>query len=71
MYPNPVKGSNINIDTNEPLEFGIYDILGKQTNRGIISSSAQSIDVENLKQGVYILKLSSEARSITKKIVKQ
>ena len=71
IYPNPVKGSNINIDTNEPLEFGIYDILGKQTNRGIISSSAQSIDVANLKQGVYILKLSSEARSITKKIVKQ
>ena len=71
IYPNPVKGSNINIDTNEPLEFGIYDILGKQTNRGVISSSAQSIDLANLKQGVYILKLSSEARSITKKIVKQ
>ncbi|WP_405296436.1 endonuclease [Algibacter sp. Ld11] len=71
IYPNPVKGSNINIDTNEPLEFGIFDILGKQTNRGVISSSAQSIDVANLEQGVYILKLSSEARSITKKIVKQ
>ena len=71
IYPNPVKGSNINIDTNEPLEFGIYDILGKQTNRGVISSSAQSIDLANLKQGIYILKLSSEARSITKKIVKQ
>ena len=71
IYPNPTKGSNINIDTNQPLEFGIYDILGKQTNKGVISSSAKSIDVANLEQGVYILKLSSEARSITKKIVKQ
>ncbi|MDN3666581.1 endonuclease [Algibacter miyuki] len=71
IYPNPTKGSNINIDTNQPLEFGIYDILGKQTNKGVISSSAKSIDVANLEQGVYILKLSSEVRSITKKIVKQ
>ena len=65
VYPNPTKGTlNINIINLE--EIIIYTIAGKE----LFKFSAKSqIDLSGLKKGVYILKLLSENKIITEKIV--
>lgn len=71
IYPNPIKGNNININTNKNLDFNIYNLLGKKVMQGTVSAAAKTIDVTNFNEGVYILQLSSEFGTTTRKIVKQ
>lgn len=59
IYPNPtsskisVSGKLINTS------YSIYSILGQEVNKGSFNKT-QSIDVSNLKQGVYLIKLENE-----------
>ena len=69
IYPNPVSGNTLNIDTNKTFDYSIYNILGKQVLKGI--SKTGTIMVQNLPQGIYILKLDIEGQSVTKKLVKK
>ena len=70
LYPNPVK-TNLNIrlkkDTETQIE--IYDILGKRVYNTVISTS-ESINLQNLKTGVYIIKLIQNNNSISKRLIK-
>ena len=47
----------------------IYDILGKRVLKTQINSS-DSINVQTLKSGVYILKLTQNNSSVSKKLIK-
>lgn len=58
IYPNPVNRI-LNIKSNETIkEFFVYDVLGKKVIVDHVSSN--SIDVSNLAQGIYIIKVISE-----------
>lgn len=74
IYPNPTSGI-INIQSNQLIEtvaVKVYNLQGqvllldhKTSNNGIIS-----IDLSNMKTGVYFMKISSEEYAIVKRMIK-
>ena len=68
VYPNPVTNGTLFIDTTSdaPKAVVIYDILGKQ----VVSTITQNaVNVSNLKGGVYIVKITEEGKTATRKLV--
>ncbi len=69
VYPNPSNTGFVNITTttNAPVNVVVFDILGKE----VISKTIQNntLNVSNLKAGIYILKLNQNEATITKKLV--
>jgi len=68
LYPNPV--SNIlTIESKIPVsKIEIYSILGKKVK--VINSDFNSISMENLANGIYIIRLQSKNGFVTKKLIK-
>lgn len=69
IYPNPVTSGFVNITSNqaESLAIEVYDILGKQVKSETITNNR--LDVSNLGTGIYIVKLTQNGASVTKKLV--
>lgn len=69
MYPNPVKGGNLHIETasNGSIEVAIFDLVGKQ----VVSTKVvnNTVNVANLTTGVYVVKITEEGKTSTKKLV--
>ncbi|MFC4723171.1 T9SS type A sorting domain-containing protein [Geojedonia litorea] len=69
VYPNPVTNGKLFITTHENLvkTIEIFDVLGKKifTTR----LSGQAIDVSQITSGVYILKITQNNISATRKLV--
>ena len=66
VYPNPAS-SVINVFSNIPIEqMELYDILGKKV---LSSINNKKLNVESLKNGIYVLKVFNNNRPSTKKIV--
>ncbi len=72
MYPNPVVDGVFTIRSmsNAKMNVEIYDLLGKQVYNNTILAS-ERIDVSNLTQGVYILRVEDEGKLATRKLVIQ
>lgn len=73
LYPNPTTSIlNIELNTSEVrLDFQVFDILGKQVIKGRSNSQNHlKIDVSNLQQGLYLIKIASEDKNVTKRFVK-
>ena len=71
FFPNPVKGNVIRFNNNKELNITIYDILGKLVLKAHIDRSSNTLNVSPLRKGIYILKIDSDSRSITKKLIRQ
>jgi hypothetical protein len=71
IYPNPTN-NKINI-TNLPnnVNISIYNILGEIVKSIHIESNATEINVQDLVEGSYILKIENNQETIVKKIVIQ
>lgn len=69
IYPNPVVDGTLYISTQANAErtVQIYDILGKQVVNRVTSNEA--INVSNLKAGVYIVKITEEGKTASRKLV--
>lgn len=65
IYPNPVKGSTLNISNADSSEFSIYDLSGKQISSGKISDNTVSVNA--LPKGVYLIKVGN----VSKKFIKE
>jgi endonuclease I len=71
IYPNPVSNIlNIQFNNSKETQVEIYNILGKRVLTKTISQS-QSINVENLKSGIYILKITQDNSTISRKLIKR
>ncbi len=57
--------------TSRDYNLEVYDVLGKQIYRGQLTSDDTSIDVTNWRSGVYLVKLSSDQSTQTKRFIKQ
>ena len=68
VYPNPAN-SYVNIYSKEAGDknVAVYDVLGKQVINTVIST--ERLDISNLNSGVYIMKISQNGISSTKKLV--
>jgi hypothetical protein len=66
IYPNPANTtvSFELMETQLPLEATIYDVSGKLVLRKTISESTAIIDLQNLENGVYIIKFINESKEI-------
>ncbi|WP_338790543.1 S-layer homology domain-containing protein [Bernardetia sp. MNP-M8] len=71
VYPNPVQNElRFNIFSKNPIEYVIYEVaLGKVVKQGTLDSS-RKVDVSTLTSGIYIVKVSVDGITHTKKIVK-
>ncbi len=68
-YPNPAKNViNIASKNQEITSINMFDILGKEV-QGIEKSKDNVLDVSALSAGIYLLKINSKEKSITKKII--
>lgn len=68
MYPNPVTGGTLNITSNANTvkTVAIYDVLGKQV---VNTTTNSTVNVANLKAGVYIVKITEEGKTATRKLI--
>jgi hypothetical protein len=69
IYPNPVSNGKLFIETaaNSERTVAIFDILGKQVVN--TTSSQNEINVSKLNAGVYIVKITEEGKTATRKLV--
>lgn len=70
IYPNPVD-NNLYINTTENVrEVSIYNILSVRVYQEN-NLSGSSIDVSDLNEGVYIIRVSTDNGNVTKRFIKQ
>ena len=69
IYPNPVKNGNLYITSNSSnaKTVAVYDILGKQVLNSKTSNNA--VSVANLKSGAYIVKVTEDGKTDTRKLI--
>lgn len=68
IYPNPVTNGTfyINTNTDSTKEVVVYDVLGKQV---VKTSTTNAVNVSNLRGGVYIVKITEDGKTATRKLV--
>ncbi len=71
LHPNPVKNNLIvDLQLNIKTTVEIYDILGKRVfNRAINSTS--TLNLQALNTGIYIVKITQNNATLSKKLIKQ
>lgn len=69
VYPNPVKDGNLYITSNSSnaKTVAVYDILGKQVLES--KTSNNTVNVSNLKGGAYIVKITEDGKTDTRKLI--
>ncbi|MUU78609.1 T9SS type A sorting domain-containing protein [Winogradskyella endarachnes] len=69
IFPNPTNTGFVNISSTNSADINIkvYDVLGKQVISETITNN--TLNVSNLKSGVYIVKITQNNASTTKKLV--
>lgn len=74
VSPNPAK-DNLNIvlpSTIQNSAISVYDVLGKRIYSTVIENThTKSIDVSSWKSGVYLIRVSNDKSTHTKRFVKQ
>lgn len=71
IYPNPISENNLYIKTNQLLKVEIFNVLGKSILKTQVDSNHTKINVGILSKGIYLVRLTSNKGSVTKKLVKQ
>jgi Secretion system C-terminal sorting domain len=69
VYPNPVTNGTLFVDTDSNSEKNIvvYDVLGKQVLNTTTANNA--VNVSRLNSGVYIVKVTEDGKTATRKLV--
>ena len=69
MYPNPVTGNVLNISStaNAAMNVAIFDVLGKQVINTKVNNN--TVNVSSLNAGVYIVKVTEDGKTATRKLV--
>lgn len=72
VFPNPFT-NNVQIISGEQItELSVYDIVGKRIwHKTAVNKNAETIDLETLNTGVYLLKIKTSTGLITHKLIKQ
>ncbi len=70
LYPNPTNTGFVNITSNNYGDMSVeaYDILGKRVKYQTLTNNT-TLNVSDLKSGVYILKITQNNATTTKKLV--
>lgn len=70
-YPNPITNNEFTISSSNSSvkEIVIFNVLGKKVLTTSFSGAKSTIDVSTINSGVYILKVTEEGKTATKKLV--
>jgi hypothetical protein len=66
VYPNPTSGQ-LTIKNNVLMDMWLYDVTGSQVLK--MEKNTSHMDLSDLPDGIYFLKLNNQKESFTKKIV--
>ncbi len=67
IYPNPASSSiNIHVETSQPIDYSISNSVGIEVLFGRISESKQSIDIQELPVGIYVLMIENRSYKFIK-----
>lgn len=69
VYPNPATGSTLYVTSYNSIEktVAVFDVLGKQViNTTTVNGT---VNITNLNAGVYIVKVTEEGKTATRKLV--
>ena len=66
MYPNPVR-DRLTVNTENLQSVEIYNLVGQL----VMTSAASVIDMNDLNQGIYFVRVIADGKSVTKRVVKQ
>lgn len=69
IYPNPTSVGYVNITSNNTntMSVAVFDVLGKQVLNKTVSNNR--LNVSALRSGIYIMKISQDKATVTKKLV--
>ncbi|MBP9848860.1 MAG: T9SS type A sorting domain-containing protein [Flavobacterium sp.] len=69
MYPNPVSGGTLNFTSaaNAAMSVQIFDLLGKEVLKSNVVNN--TVNVAKLTAGVYVIKITEEGKTATRKLV--
>ncbi len=68
VYPNPSNGIfYINSKNKSQKKYEIYDITGRIVKKGILNNSINKINLENVKNGNYLIKINNKTFKLIKR----
>ena len=71
LYPNPVNGNVLNIaNLEQASDYRIFNMMGQELGKGRIENEG-TINVETLTLGTYLIEVSNENGTTTKRFIKQ
>jgi len=68
VYPNPVS-EKLNVNTLEGGDISLYNVLGSKVLSTTTTSKNYTLNTSNIKSGIYLLKIVSEGKSFTQKLI--
>ena len=68
IYPNPVEDGQFYIKLYDPSTVIIYSVLGKEVMKRTLNSGIQTVNVNTIKRGIYLVKIITKNGMIVKKI---
>lgn len=72
IYPNPSNGLvNIYTGNNLPFTLNLYDLSGRETITREMAGTVNTLDVNELAKGVYVVKVIQQATSYCKRLIIQ
>lgn len=71
LYPNPVTNGKVYITTknDSDKEIIIFDLLGKTVLQTRLNTNTRELNISNLAPGVYIIKITEQNASATRKLI--
>jgi dienelactone hydrolase len=73
IYPNPIKETLfIDVINSSELKINLFSIMGQKIEtKNIIEGNKLKIELSDLPKGIYIVKISGNNSSITKRLIKE
>lgn len=70
-YPNPIK-NNLNLSYNKEISnVEVFNLLGQKVISNVINANEAQIDMSNLTEGAYMVKVTSDNQVKTIKVIKE
>jgi chitodextrinase len=70
LYPNPVAGNILNISNIDgEATYSIFNLLGQQLGKGTVTNNA--VAVGHLKAGAYLIEVTTDGETQTKRFIKE
>ncbi len=71
IYPNPTTNNYIYVKNESRVIVKVYSILGKKLIEKTIDPSNSKLDISSIGKGIYLIKILTNKKSITRKFIKK